>query len=98
MQGTSDDLEDRLDVDERVDVGELIARLAAERGEPIDDAGRHRALGDGPRSTPGRAAAAHPAAAAARPRDVPRGVGAVAAAGDPGDRPQAFGVGAGAPR
>jgi hypothetical protein len=42
MQGTSNDLEDQQDVDERVDVTELIARIAAERGVPIDDTGRHR--------------------------------------------------------
>jgi Glycosyl hydrolases family 16 len=37
MQRTSEDLEDRLDVGDRVDVTELIARIAAERGEPVDD-------------------------------------------------------------
>jgi Glycosyl hydrolases family 16 len=42
MQGTSNDLEDQHDVDERVDVTELIARIAAERGVPVDDTGRHR--------------------------------------------------------
>jgi hypothetical protein len=33
MQRTSEDLEDRLDVGDRVDVTELIARLAAERND-----------------------------------------------------------------
>jgi hypothetical protein len=37
MQRTSEDLEDRLDVGDRVDVTELIARLAAERTGLIDD-------------------------------------------------------------
>jgi Glycosyl hydrolases family 16 len=52
MQGTSNDLEDQRDVDERVDVSELIARIAAERGVPVDDTGRHRLHDDtAPRRT-----------------------------------------------
>jgi hypothetical protein len=42
MHHTSDDQEDQLDGGEWVDVSELIARIAAERGDPVDDTGRHR--------------------------------------------------------
>ena len=37
MQRTSDHREARLDVRDRLDVTELLARIAAERGEPVDD-------------------------------------------------------------
>ena len=46
MQRTSEDLEDRRDVGEWVDVSELIARISAERGLPVEDTGRHRLLLD----------------------------------------------------
>lgn len=46
MQRTSDDLEDRLDDSGQVDVSELIARISAERGLPIDDSRRHRVQSD----------------------------------------------------
>jgi hypothetical protein len=42
MQRTSDDLEDRLDDSDRVDVSELIARISAERGAPVDDGAEYR--------------------------------------------------------
>lgn len=42
MQRTSDEVEDRRDVGEWVDVSELVARISAERGLPVEDAGRHR--------------------------------------------------------
>ena len=42
MQRTSDDLEDRLDDSDRVDVSELIARISAERGAPVDDGAQYR--------------------------------------------------------
>ena len=44
MQRTSADQEDQRDVSEWVDVSALIARISAERGEPIDDTGHHRLL------------------------------------------------------
>jgi len=40
MQRTSEDLEDRLDV------SELIERISAERGLPVEITGRHRLLDD----------------------------------------------------
>jgi hypothetical protein len=43
MQRTSDP-EDQLDDRELVDVSELIARISAERGHPIEDGARHRLL------------------------------------------------------
>ncbi len=46
MRRTSDDLEDRPDVSEWVDVTELIARISAERGHPVEDTGRHRLRAD----------------------------------------------------
>jgi hypothetical protein len=47
MQRTSDEVEDRRDVGEWVDVSELVARISAERGLPVEDTGRHR-LGAAP--------------------------------------------------
>jgi Glycosyl hydrolases family 16 len=41
MQRTSDGPGDQPDVGEWVDVTELIARISAERGDPVDDTGRH---------------------------------------------------------
>ena len=41
MQRTSADQEDQRDVSEWVDVSELIARISAERGEPVDDTRHH---------------------------------------------------------
>src|SRR5689334_21324066 len=41
MQRTSDDPGAQPDVGEWVDVTELIARISAERGDPVDDTGRH---------------------------------------------------------
>ena len=42
MQRTSDEVEDRRDVGEWVDVSELVTRISAERGLPVEDTGRHR--------------------------------------------------------
>ena len=46
MQRTSDEVEDRRDVGEWVDVSELVARISAERGLPVEDTGRHRLRAD----------------------------------------------------
>jgi hypothetical protein len=45
MRRTSDDLEDRPDVNDWIDVTELIARISAEHGHPVEDTGRHRLRG-----------------------------------------------------
>src|SRR5689334_5519941 len=49
MQRTSDDQEDQRGVDEWVEVSELIARISAERGDPVDDSRRHRLVADADR-------------------------------------------------
>jgi hypothetical protein len=46
MRRTSDDLGDRPDVSEWIDVTELIARITAEHGHPVEDTGRHRLRAD----------------------------------------------------